>query len=129
MGWEVNAKPQPLYPWERPPNPSIFGWVGLRKGLDGCGIFRPPPGFDPPTVQLVPSRYTDRAIPTHRSVDRGYTELTKDKNKIGHFSASNCSAVKLCITGISKMWFVSFSQVVRGTQRNSLLIALSHLCR
>jgi hypothetical protein len=28
-------------------------------------IISPPPGFDPPTVQLVASRYTDCAIPAH----------------------------------------------------------------
>ena len=38
---------------------SIGGWVGPRAGLDGCGKFRPPPGFDPRTVQPVASRYTD----------------------------------------------------------------------
>ena len=27
--------------------------------------FTPPPGFDPPTVQHVASRYTDYAIPAH----------------------------------------------------------------
>ena len=32
-------------------------------GLDGCGKSRPPPGFDPLTVQSVASRYTDWAIP------------------------------------------------------------------
>jgi hypothetical protein len=26
----------------------------------------PPPGFDPRTVQLVASRYTDYAIPAHK---------------------------------------------------------------
>ena len=34
-------------------------WVGPRAGLDGCGKSRPPPGFDPRTVQPVASRYTD----------------------------------------------------------------------
>jgi hypothetical protein len=34
--------------------------VGPRVGLDGCGKSRPPPGFDPRTVQPVVSRYTDR---------------------------------------------------------------------
>jgi len=34
--------------------------VGSRAGLDVCGKFRPPPGFDPRTVQPVSSRYTDR---------------------------------------------------------------------
>jgi hypothetical protein len=34
-------------------------------GLDGCGKSRPPPGFDPRTVQLIASRYTDYDIPAH----------------------------------------------------------------
>jgi hypothetical protein len=37
----------------------IGGWVGPTTGLDGCGKSRPPPGFDPRTVQPVASRYTD----------------------------------------------------------------------
>jgi hypothetical protein len=37
--------------------------VGPRAGLDRCGKSRPPPGFDPRTVQPVASRYTDLAIP------------------------------------------------------------------
>ena len=60
MEWVVNAKPWPLYPWERHGTHCIRGWVGPRAGLDGCGkIFLPPPGFDPRTVQPVASRYTD----------------------------------------------------------------------
>jgi len=35
--------------------------VGLRAGLDSCGKSRPPPGFDPRTVQPAGSRYTDYA--------------------------------------------------------------------
>ena len=35
--------------------------MGLRVGLDRCGKSRPPPGFDPRTVQPVASRYTDYA--------------------------------------------------------------------
>jgi hypothetical protein len=35
--------------------------VGPRAGLDRCGKSRPPPVFDPQTVQLVASRYTDHA--------------------------------------------------------------------
>ena len=34
-------------------------WVGPRAGLDGGGKSRPLLGFDPWTVQLVASRYTD----------------------------------------------------------------------
>jgi hypothetical protein len=37
-------------------------WIGPRAGLDGCWNSRSPPGFDPRTVQLVASRYTDWAI-------------------------------------------------------------------
>jgi hypothetical protein len=37
--------------------------VGPRAGLDGCGKSRPPPGFDPWTVQPVASRHTHYAIP------------------------------------------------------------------
>ena len=35
------------------------GWVGLRAGLDRCGKSRPPPAFDPQTIQPIASRYTD----------------------------------------------------------------------
>jgi len=31
--------------------------VGPRAGLDMCGKSRPPPGFDPRTVQPITSRY------------------------------------------------------------------------
>ena len=52
MGWVVNATPRPLYLRERPDTHCIGDWVGPRAGLDGCGIFRPPPGFDPWTVAI-----------------------------------------------------------------------------
>ena len=44
---------------ERPGTHFIGGWVGPRTGLDGCGKSRPPPGFDPRTVQFIANRYTD----------------------------------------------------------------------
>jgi hypothetical protein len=50
-----------FYPWERPDTHCTGGWVGPRAGLDRCGKSRLPPGFDPRTVQLVASRYTDYA--------------------------------------------------------------------
>jgi len=60
MGWDVNATARPLYPrGNRPGTHCIGGWVGPRAGLDGWGKSRPPPGFDPRTVQPVASRYTD----------------------------------------------------------------------
>jgi hypothetical protein len=65
MGWVVNATPRPLYPRERPGTHCIGGWVGSRAGLDGCRKSRPPPGFDPRTLQPVASRYIDWAIAAH----------------------------------------------------------------
>ena len=59
MGWVVNATPRPLYPLGRPGTHCIGGWVGPSAGLDMCGKCRPPPGFDPQTVQPVASFYTD----------------------------------------------------------------------
>ena len=62
MGWVVNVTPRPLYPQDRPGTLYVRGWVGPRAGLDRCGKCRPPPGFDPRTVQPVASRCTDWAI-------------------------------------------------------------------
>ena len=31
----------------------IGSWVGRKVGLDGCGKYLPPPGFDHRTVQCV----------------------------------------------------------------------------
>ena len=60
-----NATPRSLYsPW-RADTHCTGGWVGPRARMDRCGNCRPPPGFDPRTVQPVSSRYTDWAIPAH----------------------------------------------------------------
>ena len=53
--------PAALYPRERPGTHCTGGWVGPRAGLDRCRKSRPPPGFDPRTIQPVASRYTDHA--------------------------------------------------------------------
>ena len=46
--------------------------MGPRAGLDRCGKSRPPPGFDPRTVQPVASRYTDYVTrPTRSGEDSG----------------------------------------------------------
>jgi len=62
----INATPRPLYSRERPGTHYLGGWVGPRAGVDGRGKSRHPPGFDPRTVQLVLSRYTDYTTPAHR---------------------------------------------------------------
>jgi len=53
--------PATLYPRERPGTHCTGGCLGHRTGLDRCGKSRPPPEFDPRTVQPVASRYTDWA--------------------------------------------------------------------
>jgi len=51
MGGQRHA-PAALPP-EKTRYPCIGGWVGPRAGLDGCGKSRPPPLFDPRTVQPI----------------------------------------------------------------------------
>ena len=53
--------PTAFYPLESPDTHCTGGWVGPRAGLERGGKSRPPPGFDPRTVQPVASRYTDWA--------------------------------------------------------------------
>jgi hypothetical protein len=84
------------------------GWVGPRTGLDRCGKSRLPPGFDPRTVQLVASRYTDWAIgPTHLWMAFNFSSLLRNlwphtcwintlRDYVGkqwHFNRQNISAV------------------------------------
>jgi hypothetical protein len=53
--------------------------VGPRAGLDNGGKSRPPPGFDPRTVQPVASRYTDYA--TRPTFILYYCINTREYNK------------------------------------------------
>ena len=57
--------PAALPQGKRPGTHFTGGWVGPRAVLDACGKSRPPPGFNPRTVQPVASRYTNWAIPAH----------------------------------------------------------------
>jgi len=66
VGGQCHA--QAALPRERPGIYCIGGRVGPRAGLDRCGKSRPPPAFDPHTIQLVASRYTDCAMPTHKII-------------------------------------------------------------
>ena len=52
--------PAALPPGKDPVPICIGGWVGPRAGLDGWRKSRPPPGFDPRTVQAVASRFTEK---------------------------------------------------------------------
>jgi hypothetical protein len=58
-----------LYPRERPGIRCTGGCVGPRAGLDRFGKSRPPPGFDPRTVQPLASRYTVYATQPTRFVE------------------------------------------------------------
>ena len=49
--------PADLYHRERPGTHCTGAGVGPRAGLDRCGKFRPPPAFDPRTVQPAASPY------------------------------------------------------------------------
>ena len=53
---EVGGKrhaPAALSPGKTPGIPCTEGWVVPRAGLDWCGKYRPPPGFDPWTIQPI----------------------------------------------------------------------------
>ena len=65
--------PVALYSRERPGTHCTGNLVGPRAGLDRYGKSRPPPGFDPRTVQPVGSRYIDYASrPTKSDKYEGY---------------------------------------------------------
>ena len=61
VGGQRHAR-APLPPGKRSGTHFRGGWVGPTDSLTGHGKSRPPPGFDPRTVQPVASRYTDWAI-------------------------------------------------------------------
>ena len=64
--------PAALYPRERPGTYCTGGWVGPRAGpragLDRCGKSRPPPGFDPQTIQPIASHYNDHTTQPQYSI-------------------------------------------------------------
>jgi hypothetical protein len=71
VGGQLHAQADlPLYP--------LYTRLGRPQGRSGRVLkISPPPGFDPRTVQLVASRYTDSAIPAHNSVVFRHYENTK----------------------------------------------------
>ena len=72
-GWVVNTTPRPHYPQEWPGTHCLWGRVGPRAGMDGCRTSRPPPRYDPRTVQPVANRCTDCAVPAHQT--QGYIKF------------------------------------------------------
>jgi hypothetical protein len=67
-GWVVNTKPRPIYSRKWPRTHWLEGWTGPRAALDGYEKSRPPPGFDPQTVQPIASRNTDYACSLYRTI-------------------------------------------------------------
>jgi hypothetical protein len=54
--------PAALPPGKRRGTCCTEGWVILRVVVDGGRKSRPPPGFDPGTVQSIARRYTDYVL-------------------------------------------------------------------
>ena len=78
--------------------------MGPRAGLDRCGKSRPPPGFDPRTVQPVASRYTDYAT---RPTERVYNVLKRATNAVWFYEFNfivwrppTCFANHMAIFGV-----------------------------
>jgi hypothetical protein len=67
MGWVVNATPGRFTPGKD--NVSIVQETEWAPGpvWKGAENLSPPPVFDPRTIQLVTSRYTDWATPAHKT--------------------------------------------------------------
>jgi len=73
--------PAALPPGKRSGTHYTGGSVGPRVGRKRRGKSRPPPGFDPQTVQPVASRYTDWTIPAHKQ-----STITNTDNQISVLS-------------------------------------------
>ena len=62
VGVQCHA-PVALPPGKGPSTHCMGGWVGPGASLDGLQKISPPQGFDPCSIQLVASPYTNYAIP------------------------------------------------------------------
>ena len=72
--------------------------MGLRAGLDRCGKSRPPPGFDPRTVQPVASHYTDYVTrPSILPVLRAYLSIANTIQS-QHLTVSFSNTTEICVT-------------------------------
>ena len=96
MGGQRHA-PAALPPGKRPDIHFVGSWVGSSSGLDGCGKSRPPPGFDPRTIQPVASRYPDWAIPAHRHVLYSVVWWVAGRSELGVMNTIllGCDAVSM----------------------------------
>ena len=65
-GWMVNATPRRLYTRKEAHYLLCRRLGGPHSRYGRVRKISPPPAFDPRTVQPVPSRYTDYAIPAQK---------------------------------------------------------------
>jgi hypothetical protein len=71
MGWGSTPRPGRFTP-EKETRDQLFRMLGAHQVRSGrVRKSRPPPGFDPRTVQPEASRYTDYAIPAHGTKGSG----------------------------------------------------------
>ena len=94
--------------------------MGPRACLDRCGKSRPPPVFDPQTVQLVASRYTDYAtLPTVR-----LSKPTEISDSISSYLAEYkfvCVCVCVCVLSVL---FIDFNIGPRRRKLSKILCSI-----
>jgi hypothetical protein len=92
MGWVINVTPRLLYPRYPVPLVRVAWW----SGLEGCGKYRPLlAGFDPQTVRLTASCYSDYDMPPHCA---GYVRIFTLEQIYRNVSRQNDGAVTACDT-------------------------------
>ena len=99
MGVGGQRHAPPALPTGKTRYPLTGGWVGPRADLDGCRKSRPPPGFDPRTVQSVASRYTDWDIAGQLSFQY------EDGNDVWTSSRFKLIKIKLPVLNTTKLSF------------------------
>jgi hypothetical protein len=99
--------------------------VGARTGLDGCRKYRPPPGFDPRTIQPVASRYTDCAIATHERHDVLTPNFGIRWTGVINFTTQTLRSHRIS-TGSQRIWFISFNFSQSLVLTESLELATSN---
>jgi hypothetical protein len=85
------------------------GWVGPRTGLDRCGKSRPPPGFDPWTVQPVAQSLYRLSYPAHIPVSRSPKFSTVPTK-----STSVSVNIRPCTTNVSMYTHIQYLDFIGG---------------
>jgi hypothetical protein len=128
MRWVVSATRRPLYPRGIAPHP-------LYRRLGRSGRVRkisPSPGFDPRTIQLVPSRYIGLSIPAYlpNGTSSNHPPLTTRLVKLMFVTEVNTQKEEIGL-GLSKYCdrnsqyiFANFKQTTRRSRapRRKLLL-------